>query len=118
MPGPGHRAETGIRTSDLVLYGVETELGPTNVKGAVQFLADLGRRSIVVIDRCCEETHVDLAAMVRRSGSRLSLITIDHEVPAGKLPTDTVLVDLAANPVVEALIKSLKPGLPSDQPLD
>lgn len=106
--------ETGIRTSDLVLYGVETELGPTTVKGAVQFLADLGRRAIVVIDRCGEETHVDLAAMVRRSSSRLSLITIDHEVPGGKLPVDMVLVDSADDAVVEALVKNLKPGLPSE----
>lgn len=106
--------ETAIRTTDLVLYGVEAELGSTTVKGAVQFLADLGRRAIVVIDRCSEETHVDLAAMVRRSSSRLSLITIDHEVPGGKLPVDTILIDRADDAVVEALVKSLKPGLPSE----
>jgi DNA-binding transcriptional regulator YiaG len=106
--------DAGTCTGDLVLYGVETELGPASVKQAVQFLADIAVRAVVVVDRCSEETHVDLAAMVRRSSSRLSLITIDHEVPGGTLPPGTLLVERASNAVVELLIKSLQPGLPSE----
>lgn len=119
--------EAGIRTGDLVLYGVETELGSTTVKGAVQSLADLGNRAVVVVDRCSEETHRDLAAMVKRSSSRLSLITIDHEVPGGSLgknidregpvemlPNDTLLIKPAKNSLIEALIKNLQPGLPTE----
>lgn len=119
--------KTCIRTSDLVLYGVETELGSPTVKGAVQSLADLGKRAIVVVDRCSEETHQDLAAMVKRSSSRLSLITIDHEVPGGSLgkdvdregpvetlPNGTLLIKPAKTSVIEALIKNLQPGLPSE----
>jgi DNA-binding transcriptional regulator YiaG len=119
--------KAGFRTSDLVLYGVETELGSTAVKGAMQSLADLGKRAVVVVDRCSEETHQDLAAMVKRSSSRLSLITIDHEVPSGPTGKDldregpvetlvngTLLIKPAKNSVIEALIKSMQPGLPTE----
>lgn len=106
--------DAGYRPADLVLYGIETELGSTTVKGGVQFLADIGKRAIIVVDRCCAATHTDLAAMVRRSSSRLSLITIDHEIPRGPLPPGTHLVERASMAVVEALIKSLQPGLQTE----
>lgn len=106
--------DAGYRPADLVLYGIETELGSTTVKGAVQFLADIGKRAIIVVDRCSAETHADLAAMVRRSSSRLSLVTIDHEIPRGTLPPGTHLVERASTAVVEALIKSLQPGLQTE----
>jgi len=106
--------DAGYRPADLVLYGIETELGSTTVKGAVQFLADIGKRAIIVIDRCSAETHTDLAAIVRRSNSRLSLITIDHEIPRGPLPPGTHLVERASPAVIETLIKSLQPGLPTE----
>ncbi len=103
-----------VQTSDSVLYGVETEVGNFAVMSAVQFLADLGRRAVIVVDRCSVETHVDLAAIVRRSSSKLSLITIDHEVPGGTLPSDTLIVDRAADGVVEAVIRGMSPGLPAE----
>ena len=106
--------DAGYRPADLVLYGIETELGSTTVKGAVQFLVDIGERAIIVVDRCSAETHTDLAAIVRRSSSRLSLITIDHEIPRGSLPPGTHLIESASTAVVETLIKSLQPGLPTE----
>jgi DNA-binding transcriptional regulator YiaG len=75
------------RLSDLVLYAVETEVGSVAVKNIVQSLADAGIRAIVVVDRCAQDTNQDLAAMVKRASSRLSLVTVDHEVPR---PTDRV----------------------------
>jgi DNA-binding transcriptional regulator YiaG/nicotinamidase-related amidase len=104
----------GLQSSHLVLYGVETELGSTAVKAAVQHLADLGRRAVVVIDRCSLETHNDLAAMVKRSSSNLSLITIDHEIPGGSLPPGVLLIDQASDSVIEAVINNMAPGLPSE----
>lgn len=106
--------KASIRNSDLVLYGVETELGSTTVKGSVQFLVDLGKRAVIVVDRCSEETHQDLAAMVKRSSSRLSLISIDNEVPGGPLPKGTLLIERAKEAVIEAVIKNLQPGLPTE----
>ena len=74
-----------------MLYAVEFEAGPAAVKSAVQNLADSAVRAIVVVDQCATDTHRDLAAIVKRSSSRLSLVTIDPELPAGNLPSDTLL---------------------------
>lgn len=103
--------DSAVSASDIVLYGVETEIGSPQVKGAVQRLADLGQRAVIVIDRCSEETHTDLAAMVRRSNSKLSLITIDHEVPPGPPHPGTVLLERAIDKVVEEVVRGISPGL-------
>src|SRR5262249_32138770 len=72
-------------------------------------------RAIVVVDRCPVDSHNDLVAMVKRTGSRVSLVTIDHEIPsASRLPHDTVLVELASDAVVEGMIKQIAPDLPSE----
>lgn len=97
-----------VRLCDLVLYAVEQEAGAETVKGVVQNLVDARVRAIVVIDRCPQESHRDLAAMVKRSDSRLSLVTIDHEIPRGDaLPADTILVDAAPASVIEGMLKQV-----------
>ena len=105
---------SGLLLSDLVLYSSESEAGTVNIKSVVQSLADSSVRAIVVVDQCTTETHQDLAAMVKRTSSRLSLVTIDPELPAGTLPSGTLQVDLAASEVVEGLLKQVAPDLPSD----
>jgi DNA-binding transcriptional regulator YiaG len=114
--GPTDEEEAGApRLSDLVLYTVESEAGTTAVKNVVQNLADAGVRAVVVVDRCIAETHQDLGAMVKRSGSRLSLVTIDHEVPPGdKLADEVLKVDRADGGVIEGMIKQIAPNLPSE----
>jgi hypothetical protein len=98
--------------SNLVLYAVESEAGPTAVKGAVQNLADAGVRAIVVVDRCDPETHEDLAGIVKRVGSRLSIVTIDHEYEAGGSPPPGMLiVTLAEKGVVEGVVCNVLPGM-------
>lgn len=104
---------SGLFLSDLVLYSSEPEAGTVNIKSVVQSLADSSVRAIVVVDQCTTETHQDLAAMVKRTSSRLSLVTIDPELPAGTLPSGTLLVDLALPEVVEGLLKQVAPDLPS-----
>ena len=105
--GPTTEEErTKIRLCDLVLYAVEQEAGSETVKAIVQNLVDAGLRAIVVVDRCPQESHGDLAAIVKRSGSRLSLVTIDHEIPRGDvLPNDTLLVEAAPSSVIEGMLK-------------
>jgi DNA-binding transcriptional regulator YiaG len=99
----------------LVLYAVESEAGTTAVKNIVQNLADAAVRAIVVIDRCIAETHQDVAAMVKRSASRLSLITIDHDVPPGdKLSEDVIKLDCADQSVIDGMIKRANANLPSE----
>ena len=113
--GPTEEEEaTKQLLSDLVLYAVESEAGPAAVKSAVQNLADSSVRAIVVVDQCATDTHRDLAAIVKRSSSRLSLVTIDPELPAGNLPSDTLRLDPADAKVVEAILKLAAPNLRSD----
>ena len=113
--GPTEEEEaTRQLLSDLVLYAVESEAGPAAVKSAVQNLADSSARAIVVVDQCETDTHRDLAAIVKRSSSRLSLITIDPELPAGNLSSDTLRLDPADTKVVEAILKQAAPNLQSD----
>ena len=77
---------SGVGIDHLVLYAVELEAGSTLVVGTVQSLVDSGARAIVVVDRCDQETHEDLAGIVKRAGSRLSLVTIDHEYSTNEPP--------------------------------
>lgn len=94
-----------IRLCDLVLYAVEQEAGAETIKVVVQNLVDTRVRAVVVVDRCPQESHRDLAAMVKRSDSRLSLVTIDHEIPRGdRLPDDTILVEAAPASVIEGML--------------
>lgn len=111
--GPTDDGATSL--SDIVLYAVESEAGATAVKNIVQALADASTRAIIVVDRCTAETHQDLSAMVKRASSRLSLVTIDHEVPPGdRLPDDFLLVERAADNVIEGMIRTIAPKLPSE----
>lgn len=113
--GPTDEEENAPRLSDLVLYAVESEVGPVAVKSIVQNLVDSGFRVIVVVDRCPADSHDDLVGMVKRTGSRVSLVTIDYEIPPSpRRPDDTVLVELASDAVVEGMIRQIGPDLPSE----
>lgn len=109
--------QSGLGISDLVLFAVESEIGTMATKGAVQTLVDRGTRAVLVIDRCTEETHQDLAAIIKRSTSRVSLITIDHEIPKQTpLPPDYLKVEPAAKHVIQEILKLVVPGLqPEDE---
>jgi DNA-binding transcriptional regulator YiaG len=114
--GPVEDEETTRpRLYDLVLYTVESETGSAAVKNIVQNLADVSIRALIVVDRCTSETHQDLAAMVKRSSSRLSLVTIDHEIPPDRnLPKDTLLIEAADGTVIESILKQIAPDLPAE----
>ena len=113
--GPTAKNEpAGCFLSDLVVYAVESEAGSHAINAVVQTLAESGQRAIAVVDRCAPETHQILTGMVLRSGSRLSLITIDDEVPTGTLDQTTFKVDEAPSSVTEAIISRVSPGLPSE----
>ena len=100
--------------SDMVLYADESEVGSVAVNRIVQNLADMGTGAILVVDRCIPKTHQILVGMVSRSSSRLSLITIDDEIPTGKLDENSLfLVGEAPSSVVESIITRVAPTLPS-----
>ena len=110
----GPASEAGSFLHDLVLYADESEVGSPALNGAVQSLADMGARAVVVVDRCPPESHRVLADMVSRVSSRLSLITIDNEMPPGTQDGTTFKVGEAPLPVVESVISRVAPGLPSE----
>ena len=111
--GPaGEDEAAGCSLSDMVLYAVESNADSETINGVVQTLADHGQRAVVVVDRCAPETHQILVGMVLRRSSRLSLVTIDDEVPAGTLDKTTFKIPEAPSAVTEAIVKQVLPGLP------
>ena len=106
---------TGDSASDrlhsLVLYADEAETAPGDINTAVQDLADSGTRAIIVVDRCAPETHHTLSQMVMRSSSRLSLLTLDDEIPPNTLGKTTLTVPEAPASVTEAIVNQAGPGL-------
>lgn len=101
--------------TDLVLHAVESEAGTVAVKSITQTLVDSGSRAIVVVDRCPLASHQDLAAMVRRTESRVSLVTIDHEVPSSTRRDDgLLLIEQASDAVVEKMILQIVPDIASE----
>ena len=105
---------TGRTLSYMVMYADESEVGSAAVNDVVQKLADSRERAIVVVNHCAPETHRILDGMVRRSDSRLSLITIDDEEPPGTLDETTFKVEKAPSTVTEAVLDRVSPGLPSE----
>ena len=99
--------------SDLVLYAVQSESSPEAIIAAVQALADTGSRAIVVVDQCELDTHRILEGIVLRNDSRLSLVTMDDEIPPGPLNDGTIKIDFAPDSVIDGMIEAFSPGLPS-----
>ena len=99
--------------SGLVLYVTQSEASSEAIITAVQALADTGSRAIVVVDQCELNTHRILTGIVVRSDSRLSLVTIDDEVPPSPLDDNTIKIDLAPDAVIDGIIETASPELPS-----
>ena len=97
--------------SETIMYAVESESGAPAVNQVVQNLADSGTRAIVVVDECSPKTHRHLDGYVSRSTSRLSLITIDDEVPTGDVDGTTFPVSEADDSLTEAIINHVAPEL-------
>jgi transcriptional regulator with XRE-family HTH domain len=111
-----HEEVSRIPLWGLVLYAVESEAGAPVIKNTVQILVDAGVRAVVVVDRCDADTHQDLAGMVRRLGSRLSLVTIDHELPSpGKPPPGILVLSKADDPVIQGIIRSVAGDYHADE---
>lgn len=90
--------------SSLVLYAVESEVDSTALQNVVQRLADSGARAVVIVDECAPRTHRALVEMVERKTSRLSLITLDNEIPSETLNASTHKVEEAPDAVTEAIV--------------
>ena len=99
---------------DLVMYAAQSEVPDRELPAIVDQLASSGARAVVVVDDCDPQSHDNLVRLVRRVGSRVSLVTIDDEIPS-HLGTDTIPVPEAAASVVEAIVEHVAGTFP---PLD
>ena len=97
----------------MAMYAVESEAGSNAIVGVVQKLAGSGQRAIVVVDHCCPETHQILADAVLHRESRLSVLTIDHEVAAGVSSDATLEIAGAESSVIESIIGHVAPDVTS-----
>ena len=82
--------QTAVR--DLVMYADETEHHPADIMNTVRNLADTGKRAVLVVDSCSSDSCGTIAKMVRRDGSRLSLVTVQDEVKSETIGQDTELI--------------------------
>ena len=101
--------------SDFVLYAVETEIGSGELYAAVQALVDAMARAVVVVDCCLPQTHRVLAGTVSRTGSRVSLITIDDDLSGVPPDETTIKLDEAPTSVIDAIVQRNLPGLGSGE---
>lgn len=108
-PMEGERA-----LSDIVMYADESQANPRDIFQAVDALVDTASRAIVVINRCSPKVHRTLGGKISRAGSRLSLLTIDDEVPATSFDEATIKIEDAPPSVVEAIIHNAAPKLPPE----
>ena len=99
---------------DLVMYAVQSEVPDGALPAIVDQLADSGARAVIVVDDCDPQSHDVLVGLVRRDGSRVSLLTIDDEIPS-EFSTGTVRIPEAPASVVEAIVEHVAGTLP---PLD
>ena len=99
---------------DLVMYVALSEVPDRQLPAIVDQLASSGARAVVVVDDCDPQSHDVLAGLVRRAGSRVSLLTIDDEIPS-EFTAGTVRIPEAAASVVEAIVEHVAGTLP---PLD
>ena len=113
----------GYSLSDLVVYADAFEAESGAIARVVQVLVESRQRAVVVVDRCAPDTHQVLAGMTLRAESRLSLITLDDELPSGLKDRpvvevsehETVLKVPEAPPAVtEGIISRVSPRLPDE----
>ena len=110
--GPGNG---DCAVSDVVLYANEEDTHKKDIRHVVETLAANGTHALVVVNRCNPETHRALVGQVSRSISRLSLVTLDDEIPTTVLDETTVKVEPAPDAVVEAIVDRTVPNLQPEE---
>ena len=103
---------SGVKLSDLMLYVIESEAGPHKIKEYARSLANSGKRVVLVVDGCSEETRIYLTNIAKHSDSGLSLVTISSEIPRDAEESEnTLLVNGAGYSLVEEIVKSVNPKI-------
>ena len=112
-PEESNRGAAGWR--EVVLYAVESEAPSDGIIEAVQKFADTGARLVIVVDDCSLDTHRKLAGIVARANSRVSLLTIDHEIASAQNDEMTLRVEEAPPTTIQGIIDQLRGLDPDDR---
>lgn len=104
-------AGNALRTS-LALYADAGHDLATSPAAIAEQVTLQGVEAVLVVDNCTAKTHRQLTEIVRREGSRTSLITIDYDA-GDEQPAGTMIVRLDANAddLVRELITQRFPAL-------
>ena len=93
------------------MYTDASETDSSSIHHTVQTWAEMGARAIVIVDRCTPENHDALSHATLRSGSRLSLVTIDNELTTCDENPSIHCIDQAPLAVTEEIIASRARGM-------
>ena len=104
---------SGVKLNDMVLYAVESEVVDSHkVNEYAWSLTNSGKRVVLVVDDCSEETHTVLASIMNHSDSSLSLVTIETETRSDMPESgNTLFVKPAEKDLIEQIIKSEAPRI-------
>ena len=106
----GEDEVAGRSLRDFVMYAVQSEVGAEAIHPIVENLAISGGRAVVVVDDCDARGHAILAGMVSRPGSRLSLVTIDNEIPS-HIDATTIKIEEAPATLIEPIVDDIAANL-------
>ena len=105
--GPTDEGNRSI--TDLVMHAGELGSTAAEISYTGETLAESKSRAIIVVDRCTPETRRAWEGTVTRPGSRLSLVTIEDDVPLTLPDPRTIIVSKAPTGVTEQILKNLAP---------
>lgn len=109
----GREKNSGVKLSELLLYAVESETNSQKIKEYARNLANSSKRVVLVVDRCLEQTRIDLVNIAKHSGSRVSLVTISSEATRDAEESEnTLVVDLAGSSLVQKIVEVVDPSIP------
>jgi len=99
--------ETVAPPSENVIYADLADEPEPQPRTMLESLLESGSDSIVVIDNCGPDTHERLTGIIRRSGSRLKLITIEYDI-RDDLPEDTLCYRLegSSSEIITKLLRA------------
>lgn len=106
--GPTDEGNRSI--TDLVMHAEELGSTSAEISHTAETLAESKSRAIIVVDRCTPETRRAWEGTVTRPGSRLSLVTIEDDVPLTLPDPRTMIVSRAPPDVTEQIVKNLAPS--------
>ena len=105
--------EAAVRPhTDFVMYTAQSEVDMNAIFPVVEKLVDSGMRAIVVVDDCDPHSHAKLDKLVSRDDSKLSLVTIDCEIPE-QINSGTIKIMEASENVIESIVEDVAKSMSS-----